>query len=782
MDEFGSFFEGGGGGLEEGVGGAGGGAGGGGSGFHGEGGDFGDGGVEPGLGEAVGEVLLGIGEGAAEGEAGPEEAGVVGGEGAGIAGEGGEAVGGEEDGLFRAGEVAEGAGDDAEEEGAAEGVGGGEGEVAFEAEETGGVGAQLADEPIGGAAALEFAFGLFDLHAEEGGVLGFFGDDVEEGEGLENAVLDLEIAVGAEGLGLAPVAAEGGLGGGGAGAALDPIFGEPAGQAGAAEAGDEVEVGGGKEAEGAFGGEGGVLEAAFEVVEGGAVESEGGAEAVDEEGVGEVEEADLAGSGFEGSGAGEEVGLEDEGEAVAGEGREALGGGADEVEAVDGDGAQFGAVGEPVLEPAWGGGGRREIAGGWGREGSGRGEIEAHLGDLDVADLPDAVPEGAGVDFGAEVGEGAGAEGGAVGALGGEGGGVDGGVLPAEAIEAAVGAEGLVEGALELADEGAGAEVVGNAPAEGDEGGEGEGGSGADEPGQGSGEAAGGGAPGAAGVWRGRRCRGVVHGVALNCQQVGRGARSVRGGRRRSWTAFFRGILKGCGFGWGMNSPLRLLAFCLAWCAVLGPLRVRAGEAWEEAGRGLFDSYAEAMQGKNYSVFIANCESKSRSLFREFTLWQMDLMTEDDLMGVLPRDDAGRAISLQALLELDDEHFWVLYTDWMRKRELALADKARRQQGFSGLPVYKLKVLTKYQDTLYMVAERSYAKPSAVPIPLTVLEAVQEKGVWKLKIPREIIWEAMEAGRARSLAIEQELKSQPYDVRAPLKPPGDGPLPAASGK
>ena len=209
--------------------------------------------------------------------------------------------------------------------------------------------------------------------------------------------------------------------------------------------------------------------------------------------------------------------------------------------------------------------------------------------------------------------------------------------------------------------------------------------------------------------------------------------------------------------------------------------RLRGAEAWEEAGRSLFESYAEAMQGKNYSVFIANCESKSRSLFREFTLWQMDLMTEDDLMGVLPRDDAGRAISLKALLELDDEQFWVLYTDWMRKRELAIADKVRSQQGFSGLPVYKLKVLTKYQDTLYMVAERSYAKPSAVPIPLTVLEAVQEKGKWKLKIPREIIWEAMEAGRARSLAIEQELKSQPYDVRPPLKPPGDSPLPSVGG-
>jgi len=211
------------------------------------------------------------------------------------------------------------------------------------------------------------------------------------------------------------------------------------------------------------------------------------------------------------------------------------------------------------------------------------------------------------------------------------------------------------------------------------------------------------------------------------------------------------------------------------------PARLAAEEDWQEAGRNLFDLYADAMQGKNYSLFINNCESKSRSLFREFTLWQMDLMTEDDLMGVLPRDDAGRPISLKALVELNDEQFWVIYTDWMRKREMAIADKVRDQQGFSGLPVYKLKVLTKYQDTLFMVAERTYTKPSPVPIPLTVLEAVQEKGKWKLKIPREIIWEAMESGRARSLQIEKELKSIPYDVRAPLKPPADDlPLPAAA--
>ncbi len=230
-----------------------------------------------------------------------------------------------------------------------------------------------------------------------------------------------------------------------------------------------------------------------------------------------------------------------------------------------------------------------------------------------------------------------------------------------------------------------------------------------------------------------------------------------------------------------MNIPFRILLLCLALFTLAAPARLRAQEDWQAAGRNLFDIYADAMQGKNYSAFIASCESKSRSLFREFTLWQMDLMTEDDLMGVLPRDDAGRPISLKALLELTDDQFWVLYTDWMRKRELAITEKVRAQQGFSGLPLYKLKVLTKFQDTLYMVAERTYAKPSPVPIPLTVLEAVQENGKWKLKIPREIIWEALEAGRARAHEIEKEMKYLPYDVQAPLKPPVDTPLPAAGG-
>jgi hypothetical protein len=228
-----------------------------------------------------------------------------------------------------------------------------------------------------------------------------------------------------------------------------------------------------------------------------------------------------------------------------------------------------------------------------------------------------------------------------------------------------------------------------------------------------------------------------------------------------------------------MKNPLRLLLLCLALGMLAAPARLRAQDDWQQAGRNLFDIYADAMQGKNYSAFIASCESRTRSLFREFTLWQMDLMTEDDLMGVLPRDDAGRPISLKALLELTDEQFWVLYTDWMRKRELAITEKVRAQQGFSGLPRYKLKVLTKFEDTLYMVAERTYDKPSPVPIPLTVLEAVKEDGKWKLKIPREIIWEAMEAGRTRALEIEKEMKYIPYDVRPPLKPPVDTPLPAA---
>jgi hypothetical protein len=222
-----------------------------------------------------------------------------------------------------------------------------------------------------------------------------------------------------------------------------------------------------------------------------------------------------------------------------------------------------------------------------------------------------------------------------------------------------------------------------------------------------------------------------------------------------------------------MITPLRPLVVCLASVSIVEPARLHAEEEWQEAGRTLFGYYSDAMRGVNYSAFIGNCESSTRSLFRECTLWQMDLMTDEDLMGVLPRDDQDRPIALKDLLKLDDEKFWVLYTDWMRKREVALGEKVRQQQGVSGMPIYKLKVLTKYQDTIFMIAERHYEKPSPVPIPLTVLEAVQEKGKWKLKIPREIIWDALEAGRARSLEIEKEIKSKPYNVRAPLKPPPD---------
>jgi hypothetical protein len=81
-----------------------------------------------------------------------------------------------------------------------------------------------------------------------------------------------------------------------------------------------------------------------------------------------------------------------------------------------------------------------------------------------------------------------------------------------------------------------------------------------------------------------------------------------------------------------------------------------------------------------------------------------------------------------------------------------------------------------------MVAERTYDKPSPVPIPLTVLEAVLENGKWKLKIPREIIWDALESGRARTAEIEKEMRYKPYDVQVPLRPSVDTPLPAAAPK
>jgi hypothetical protein len=227
-----------------------------------------------------------------------------------------------------------------------------------------------------------------------------------------------------------------------------------------------------------------------------------------------------------------------------------------------------------------------------------------------------------------------------------------------------------------------------------------------------------------------------------------------------------------------MKTVFRFLLPVLAVFVVASPVRLKAEEDWQAAGRDLFASYADAMQGKNYSVFIGNCETKSRSLFREFTLWQMDLMTEEDLMGALPYDQDGRPVPLITLLQMTDAQFWTLYTDWMRKREMAIADQARALQGQSGVPTYKLKVLTKYQDTLYMIAERNYDKPSPVPIPLTVLEAIQENGKWKLKIPREIIWDALESGRARTAQIEKENKYKPYNVKPPLKPPVDTPLPA----
>lgn len=225
-----------------------------------------------------------------------------------------------------------------------------------------------------------------------------------------------------------------------------------------------------------------------------------------------------------------------------------------------------------------------------------------------------------------------------------------------------------------------------------------------------------------------------------------------------------------------MNSPFsRLLPAVLA-ISICAPAALRAEEDWQQAGRTLFDYYADAMVGKNYSTFINACESKSRSLFREFTLWQMDLMSEDDLMRVLPSDENGRPISLKDLIEMDDNKFWTVYTESMKKRELAVGEAAFKQLGQSGLPDYKLKVLTKYNEGIYMIVERVYAKPTPVPIPLTVLEAIKEEGKWRLVLPREIMWDAMEAGRNRQLELEHAASHLPYDVKPPLAPSPDSPV------
>ncbi|MES2706656.1 MAG: hypothetical protein V4726_08645 [Verrucomicrobiota bacterium] len=225
-----------------------------------------------------------------------------------------------------------------------------------------------------------------------------------------------------------------------------------------------------------------------------------------------------------------------------------------------------------------------------------------------------------------------------------------------------------------------------------------------------------------------------------------------------------------------MNSPFpRLIPVVAAFC-LSAPALSRAQDDWQEAGRTLFDYYADAMVGKNYSTFINSCESKSRSLFREFTLWQMDLMSDDDLMRVLPSDEQGRPISLKELIEMDDNKFWAVYTESMRKREMAVGEAAYKQLGQSGLPAYKLKVLTKYNEAIYMIVERVYAKPTPVPIPLTVLEAIKEEGKWRLVLPREIMWDAMEAGRNRQMELQRAAAALPYDVKPPLKPTADSPV------
>ncbi len=162
--------------------------------------------------------------------------------------------------MFCACEVAEGTGDDAEEEIAGELGGGGDGGVAFEAEEAWGVHEEPFEDPVAGGGAGEAGAGVFEDETDEALVAGFAGDDLEDGEAFEETVFDGGVAAPEEAIWILRVAGDLDGGAGGAFDAFEPVVGDDFGELEVGEGAAGVEDWGVLvEADGGFAGDGGVV-------------------------------------------------------------------------------------------------------------------------------------------------------------------------------------------------------------------------------------------------------------------------------------------------------------------------------------------------------------------------------------------------------------------------------------------------------------------------------------------------------------------------------------------
>lgn len=229
----------------------------------------------------------------------------------------------------------------------------------------------------------------------------------------------------------------------------------------------------------------------------------------------------------------------------------------------------------------------------------------------------------------------------------------------------------------------------------------------------------------------------------------------------------------------------RILPLLLILCAtLLRPAPAMAQEAWKEEARKLFETYRNAMAGRNYSEFLQSCETESRNLFRQLTLYHMDQLSHEELMAVLPRDPGGNPVPLKVLAEMSDAEFWTFYTASMRMREKEAEKMIKETRKGQEVPDHRLVSVLRDGNQIYLIVERVYSKPSPVPVPLTVLEVVWQDDRWKLKMPRELVWDAMDQARVQAAARIAEAKKareeslkRPANVRPPLKPEDELPLP-----
>ena len=167
-------------------------------------------------------------------------------------------------------------------------------------------------------------------------------------------------------------------------------------------------------------------------------------------------------------------------------------------------------------------------------------------------------------------------------------------------------------------------------------------------------------------------------------------------------------------------------------------------EEWRAQTSALFEVFADAMVSAKYSGLFEAFDIESSDEYRQLMLVQYSLMSAKE-RSRLPAGEEGKPLTVEELRDLTNSQFWDVHISAFRKIEGQISNKLRAAHGPLGTPKYTLHRAFRDGDGVYMLVEKTFDIPARAPLPYEVLEAVLEKGQWKLRVPRGMTWQIQEA-------------------------------------